>query len=969
MALTVIQRPDANLYVNDPPEYQEQPYYYSRWSAAFLPLVYKISNTKFPTNEEDGVDVYTTVTNRQGYARLNLVTSYETYIVGEKLTVNGSVYKGVYEIREVGTGYVTLDVAFTVTDSGTAVRYYENYSTLIKLYAGVPEGHSLYATDPMTYIGTYSIAPNLQNVAIIDIADLVKQKISQNNDISGTGRPNDLNAWTSFYIEFAETYDVYENRIPSTFISSYTVDNLQGITPVSVTNPDFTSNLNGWSQIEHFGNNNWVWDSGSAKYPDTGQRGQSKNVYQEINLKKSIPYKLILDYEIDGIPPNRRSQLTVMASNKTTSLEDESIFCKITSTDVAETVTVYFTPNQDLKYLVFEGYASTSAVTFKVNSINIEEAVVNYDVAYIFASNSTRQFYDTITKKRSIYGGNMAEYVMNYNEQGILGKFLTRFEKPLLFPNNYFDISAIIPQSTIDIPYTEDGLLYRVKNYNESGDLINTIDTEIVNNGDGVYRLRLDNKVTGSDSTVQLVRQQLEVNQLEVYFQGNTNIVGYSIEENSFVELTLDANFWVTAVSVFKEKAIVIGYDSVTNVSKTYLLNEGVLTLQNTFSDAYDFYSIKAFDENNFIATSNNLGYVYYAIKKDGAFTTYPDTGLVIVKIVGSSWDNLYAFGGVIGQPAIGLFKFNGSTFVNIKGYFLGIIVGTDVLTIATNYLYFIYDDSNVSGDIKLSRFNINTNVENSYNLTAGNYKSLAFESDSKGYIVEDDTLYLFDNGTITTDTSLDALRTSLSDNTSYLSIVYEGDGIYLLSSAKRIYRKIGTDWVDCGVNQAGSNLKAVSASFEEEYVELQVSELKPIEIDSECSKYNIYLSWINRLGNWEYFKFTERKTYEKNVENTLVRRNIFDAFPDKFTSETQDDKIRIESVDKVTVRSQYMTRERLDIVTEIIESIRVQQWLSNTEKITVIVDTDSISKYTDGDKLFAIEFDIIYPDNIIQNQ
>jgi hypothetical protein len=63
------------------------------------------------------------------------------------------------------------------------------------------------------------------------------------------------------------------------------------------------------------------------------------------------------------------------------------------------------------------------------------------------------------------------------------------------------------------------------------------------------------------------------------------------------------------------------------------------------------------------------------------------------------------------------------------------------------------------------------------------------------------------------------------------------------------------------------------------------------------------------------------------------------------------------------------MTRDRLDIVAEIIESIRVQQWLSNTEKITVIVDTDSISKYTDGDKLFAIEFDIIYPDNIIQNQ
>ncbi len=137
MALTVIQRPDANLYVNNPPEYQEEPYYYSRWSAAFLPLVYKISNTKFPTNEEDDVDAYTTVTNRQGYARFNLVVTYETYVVGEKLTVSGSVYNGVYEIREVGTGYVTLDVAFSTTDTGTVVRYYENYSTLIKLYAGV----------------------------------------------------------------------------------------------------------------------------------------------------------------------------------------------------------------------------------------------------------------------------------------------------------------------------------------------------------------------------------------------------------------------------------------------------------------------------------------------------------------------------------------------------------------------------------------------------------------------------------------------------------------------------------------------------------------------------------------------------------------------------------------------------------------------------------------------------------------
>jgi hypothetical protein len=39
-----------------------------------------------------------------------------------------------------------------------------------------------------------------------------------------------------------------------------------------------------------------------------------------------------------------------------------------------------------------------------------------------------------------------------------------------------------------------------------------------------------------------------------------------------------------------------------------------------------------------------------------------------------------------------------------------------------------------------------------------------------------------------------------------------------------------------------------------------------------------------------------------------------------------------------------------------------VQYWYSFDKKITVIVDSKKVSKYTDGDRLFAIEFDIIMP-------
>ena len=127
MALSVIQRPDANLYVNDPPQYQEQPYYYSRWSAAFLPLVYKISNTKFPTNTEDAVDTYTAVTNNNGFAKFDLAgTAYQTYIRGQKVLIEGTVYSGVYEVIAIQGDQLTLNVAFSETDTGTANKYYDN---------------------------------------------------------------------------------------------------------------------------------------------------------------------------------------------------------------------------------------------------------------------------------------------------------------------------------------------------------------------------------------------------------------------------------------------------------------------------------------------------------------------------------------------------------------------------------------------------------------------------------------------------------------------------------------------------------------------------------------------------------------------------------------------------------------------------------------------------------------------------
>jgi hypothetical protein len=69
------------------------------------------------------------------------------------------------------------------------------------------------------------------------------------------------------------------------------------------------------------------------------------------------------------------------------------------------------------------------------------------------------------------------------------------------------------------------------------------------------------------------------------------------------------------------------------------------------------------------------------------------------------------------------------------------------------------------------------------------------------------------------------------------------------------------------------------------------------------------------------------------------------------------------------TVRSQYVTREQADILSEIIHSIRVQQYFDGDQKITVEVVSDSMRKYEDGQKMISIEFDIAYPMIQVQSQ
>jgi hypothetical protein len=984
--LTVTQRPDAYLYENNPPEYGEDPYYYSRWSAAHLPLVYKISNTKFPTNSEDTIDSYTEVLNRNGFARFNLAGSaYENYIVGEKVKVTGSVYSGIYEVKEVVAGeYITLNISYSETSTGAIQRYYENYSVLVKLYAGIPPEHPLQATDPMSYVGTFAIAPNLSNVSIIDVADLVKQKINQNNDINGTGRPNDLNAWTSFYIEYAETYDTYASAYPETYVSGYTTDILDTCTTTTIANGEFTSNLDGWSQINSaigsVYSTAWAWNSGTARVtPSSPNLGNwSKYLYQELNFIASKSYTINLKYLISLSSVLRyECSIKLFASDSlAVTPPNDVIYSAGYVTNANEDVNITFTLNEPKKYLIiyFQFPLSSSSYYAEVSSISIVEDVSEDCKAYIFAENGTRQFYDGLTRQRTTYGGNMAEYVMNYNTQQILGKFLTRFETPLLFPNNYFDISCIIPQTTIDIPFTEDGLIYRLNRYDESGELIDTLDTEIENNGDGVYRLRIDDKIGSSLSvSLQLVRNQTNTDWFSVYGIGTAFYFIGSFD--TYTSFALTANYNVEKVFVTDYgKAVILALNPFSNRSEVYTYIDGTST--NYLGGDVSFVGnyLYALDTDNWVVANNGAsGNILTCIDANVNIEPMGITPYV-QGVVMSSNGTIY----IIAQAPFGdteIYKRVSNGVWVLEYTFsttaLNIISDASIkIDIHEDILYIPY---HFMGQIQVLKYPLATGQGQAIDVIAGtNENSISVLDENNIAVCTTANLYIYNGTSFVQDSGINTIMSSNSDSTNINTIKIESEDVIRVVTGERIYTRVNGTWSTGGGGSysAPNNFTTISGKELSEVVELKVSEQKTIEINQECAKQSIYLSWINSLGNWEHFLFTARKSYEKKTDNTVtVRRNILANFPNDFTSETQDDKIRIDSNDIVTVRSQFVTKDRLDVISEIISSIRVQAWISTTEKITVIVDTDSIKKYSDGDKLYAIEFDIIYPQILGQRQ
>jgi hypothetical protein len=123
-----------------------------------------------------------------------------------------------------------------------------------------------------------------------------------------------------------------------------------------------------------------------------------------------------------------------------------------------------------------------------------------------------------------------------------------------------------------------------------------------------------------------------------------------------------------------------------------------------------------------------------------------------------------------------------------------------------------------------------------------------------------------------------------------------------------------------------------------------------------------IYITWLNNLGGFEYFLFTGKNVYQKDIEASgEVKQNIFPSWPKSY-GETADTILKqtfTDVRDAVVIKSQHLTRNQLTALTQIKASPVVQIMVTRTDRVTVLVDKDNFPVYDEGEDLYTFQFRI----------
>lgn len=213
--------------------------YSHNWSCVHLPITYKLDNNRFPVNTSDATRTIVSHSNDSNFTSITVastLTISNTDFSHVKISgASPSTLDGVYRVLEKNGTYtqITIDLPYDVTNdfsAATVVIYYNNYATNVEIWGGLASDHPFVSIKPYELLSTLKLTPDENGRCFFSISEILKQQITPDNNPLLASAPNNLNAFTQFYIKYYETYDyltIYD--LIDTKTGDLTIDSFEGV--------------------------------------------------------------------------------------------------------------------------------------------------------------------------------------------------------------------------------------------------------------------------------------------------------------------------------------------------------------------------------------------------------------------------------------------------------------------------------------------------------------------------------------------------------------------------------------------------------------------------------------------------------------------------------------------------------------------------------------------------------------------
>lgn len=183
------------------------------WNSIFLPIVYKISNNRWPINGVDLVRTISSFSDDNGYTTITPSGPLKLSIQAlEYVKISGSSdddLNGVWQLVET-VGGIVIDLPYDSTNAlvGASIQYYyNNYQVKVRIYAGLPVTHPWQPKKPYEEVAELSLTPDENGIVMFSVAEYIRGKTKIENNTTLYTQPLNLDAFTAFYIAITETFD------------------------------------------------------------------------------------------------------------------------------------------------------------------------------------------------------------------------------------------------------------------------------------------------------------------------------------------------------------------------------------------------------------------------------------------------------------------------------------------------------------------------------------------------------------------------------------------------------------------------------------------------------------------------------------------------------------------------------------------------------------------------------------------